>query len=1461
MIKFKSRLRRLSFRTALLMLSCVSDTYIVLPVQSAEVVSIPSVKTLDSISDLLQEQLSSLDVILIDVDDLVRHFQTRRADIKPLLKQLAQLEAKGCSLAGVTSENWNDIFHMEYSLSYLGLDFKNFLKRFPSIDYQDDINSVRGVFSRKTFDDNRNDFTLKDITFKIYKTFKKCIPDLSRIFYVGTDLKDTEELHELMMPNLNKSQIISSFYVWPCVPPRQASNLFIYREGLSGKEVLLGLREDYHFGEWTLLGNFAEIEGAPLDAALKNVWNDSRSMLSFSTQDIASAPFCEVTIPKHLKEPTTLCTVYFVNVKNDLDLSILQYPTSSSTMIDFKWFPVADLLTKIDYRVTDYGIIMGQMSRCPTRGFKAVYTMAAASGEVLDYIMHRSFAHLLQDEKVKVALQQNLEPVWPLGWNPISVKLTAEFSYPPVMKDPESSALPVASKLPAYTPSLGHLRVELGDDYVEVRDSKEAFLQNVERIMKKFKKAYAEGKNPGLWSHFTHYEHQSENYHQHLAKILSSETDKYYNYQGCSAGTGFICDATSSLRLTFEKGQGIVRRENAQFQQYFFRGFDDGFDGAIDPSLAKFVDSIEGTTDGFFESFNYRYAYTSRAICANLFLFGNYDHFGSSSLAYAFASRGEDEPSHEYLLRMALLKLGFPENRVDHYLESYLLLFKKYYGASSDANSEIIDRRTKGGIVYKSRPGCLYQIAFDKSKIDEIDYLSEIAGYPLLLPPSDGSSSELSHHISSVLPLLLEDPIAFEAYLEKNADQFKQQEGRDLKDDERKTNLLEARGYQDSRLWDPSKIEVTKHNLTFWDKNCQYTEEQYYSELNAISTKMVQEFFDKAYAWSVYLFHRLPMSSKLLNSTKGNSIAISNQRSVNLYQAIKRGNRSDVFQYLDYYRDTPFYQENLELAVGLAREALMIGLYRDLLVQGYNDLKEDKISLTSKWVKYTMGYTDDRFIHQLLEILSELPQQRRIIEQESLLHWLIAKNKGDLVEKVLGLGIEVDHLGTEKRISPLMMALQYGRSSLAKMLMERKADVNQVNKEGVTPLYYAIVYGTIEEISLLLSHGADPHYVNNINNTPFLRACELDKQHIIKRLLDEKPDVNQVNDLGYAPLSCALLHDNKELTVTLLERDADLLEALRHYREKSPLLKFAKKKEYDFLKLLIEYAREKGSQYTSELLGFRDSDGMTLIDKLLEEPSPMGQFGMPDMSTSTSMDENEDISSSEEDADVPEEEETTKESSASTEEEEAIEKDSSGSTEEEGAIEKNSDYSSSDEEEEENSTKAFDVSKETTSSSGDDSSDDIFEEFDGKFGHSDEAQPDEKAIEFSLYLIDNGAIDLEISNLDGGYPTTLMTVAHRGCLPVIEAILHRVKLVSPDQYDAYVNYHFEKVTALHLSLECGSEKTCLHLLENGARIDEKDAKKWAEQLISRKWFESLKIVLNQMVQIAPNIAEEYSSYR
>ena len=92
---------------------------------------------------------------------------------------------------------------------------------------------------------------------------------------------------------------------------------------------------------------------------------------------------------------------------------------------------------------------------------------------------------------------------------------------------------------------------------------------------------------------------------------------------------------------------------------------------------------------------------------------------------------------------------------------------------------------------------------------------------------------------------------------------------------------------------------------------------------------------------------------------------------------------------------------------------------------------------------------------------------------------------GDLkaIHQHIKAGSDLDERDPTVGSSPLITAAVFGKTEVAKALIEAGADVNLQNNEGSTPLITAAFFCRIEIVEALLEKGADKSVKNNYGST------------------------------------------------------------------------------------------------------------------------------------------------------------------------------------------------------------------------------------------------------------------------------------------------------------------------------------------------------------------------------------------
>jgi ankyrin repeat protein len=133
----------------------------------------------------------------------------------------------------------------------------------------------------------------------------------------------------------------------------------------------------------------------------------------------------------------------------------------------------------------------------------------------------------------------------------------------------------------------------------------------------------------------------------------------------------------------------------------------------------------------------------------------------------------------------------------------------------------------------------------------------------------------------------------------------------------------------------------------------------------------------------------------------------------------------------------------------------------------------------------------------------------------------VEKNDIQKVRFLLPLGADVNARDPYASMSPLMMAAYDGYTEIAKLLIEKGAEINA--KGGVdmdmTPLVYAASQDRFDMVKLLIENGANVNIKTKYGWTPLFFAASRGAVDIAKLLIDKKADVNVTLPTGETVLS------------------------------------------------------------------------------------------------------------------------------------------------------------------------------------------------------------------------------------------------------------------------------------------------------------------------------------------------------
>ncbi|CAG0909353.1 unnamed protein product, partial [Cyprideis torosa] len=136
---------------------------------------------------------------------------------------------------------------------------------------------------------------------------------------------------------------------------------------------------------------------------------------------------------------------------------------------------------------------------------------------------------------------------------------------------------------------------------------------------------------------------------------------------------------------------------------------------------------------------------------------------------------------------------------------------------------------------------------------------------------------------------------------------------------------------------------------------------------------------------------------------------------------------------------------------------------------------------------------------------------------------------------LLDRGAEVD-AREEQGGTPLHLSSENGHTHVSLLLIERGADVCATTCEGLSPLHLSSAFGHKEVVDLLLSRGADVDSANQSGFTAIQYACQNGHLDVVEGLADRKARTDTVSVGGETPLRSACDEARWDVVRLLIER-------------------------------------------------------------------------------------------------------------------------------------------------------------------------------------------------------------------------------------------------------------------------------------------------------------------------------------
>ena len=149
--------------------------------------------------------------------------------------------------------------------------------------------------------------------------------------------------------------------------------------------------------------------------------------------------------------------------------------------------------------------------------------------------------------------------------------------------------------------------------------------------------------------------------------------------------------------------------------------------------------------------------------------------------------------------------------------------------------------------------------------------------------------------------------------------------------------------------------------------------------------------------------------------------------------------------------------------------------------------------------------------------------------------------RGDLadVRRHIAANPESVSKGKNPSLSPLQQAVLRNKTEIAVVLLEAKAEPNQVDGSKRTLVHLAVERGNADLIPVLLEYKADPNQLDKDGWTPLHHAAAKDKVDVARALLEGGTNFKTLSARGGTPLHEGAASGIKEMILLLLKYKID----------------------------------------------------------------------------------------------------------------------------------------------------------------------------------------------------------------------------------------------------------------------------------------------------------------------------------
>lgn len=163
---------------------------------------------------------------------------------------------------------------------------------------------------------------------------------------------------------------------------------------------------------------------------------------------------------------------------------------------------------------------------------------------------------------------------------------------------------------------------------------------------------------------------------------------------------------------------------------------------------------------------------------------------------------------------------------------------------------------------------------------------------------------------------------------------------------------------------------------------------------------------------------------------------------------------------------------------------------------------------------------------------TQLEAMRLEVSAERLVQYA-AQGDASVVQLLLQAGIKATDADPVRHVTALHNAAAQGHVGLVKLLMERGADVNAADWQGITPLIAASFYGRVEAMRMLLAQGAAADVRPAGGPTALVAATYSGNVKAVDLLLQSGANPAQADAFGNTAQTVALATKRTEITARL----------------------------------------------------------------------------------------------------------------------------------------------------------------------------------------------------------------------------------------------------------------------------------------------------------------------------------------